>query len=110
MSTRRAADPSIDVTRRRMTIDQAVVEVDGHGLVWGEPKSYEVRWVAIPDFLVKELAQHTNGRPKDNLLFTSPEGGVLRNRNARRAWFDRAAASAGVPGLTPHELRHTAAS
>ena len=25
----------------------------------------------------------------------------------RRSWFDR---EAGVPGLTPHELRHTAAS
>ena len=24
--------------------------------------------------------------------------------------FDRAAADAGIPGLTPHELRHTAAS
>jgi integrase len=34
----------------------------------------------------------------------------LRNRNARRAWFDRAAAAIGEDGLTPHELRHTAAS
>ena len=29
-------------------------------------------------------------------------------RGARRAWFDEAAAVIG--GLTPHELRHTAAS
>jgi integrase len=28
----------------------------------------------------------------------------------RRDWFDRAAVEAGVEGLTPHELRHTAAS
>ncbi len=34
----------------------------------------------------------------------------MRNRNARRAWFDRAAKQTGVTGLTPHELRHTAAS
>jgi integrase len=34
----------------------------------------------------------------------------MRNRNARRAWFNRAATVAGVTGLTPHELRHTAAS
>jgi integrase len=34
----------------------------------------------------------------------------MRNRNARRAWFNRAATEAGVPTLTPHELRHTAAS
>ena len=35
---------------------------------------------------------------------------VARNRTARRAWFNRAAAAIGAPGLTPHELRHTAAS
>ena len=29
--------------------------------------------------------------------------------NARRDWFDRAAVLAGVDGLIPHELRHTAA-
>ena len=34
---------------------------------------------------------------------------MLRNRNARRDWFDAAAAAIGEPGLTPHELRHTAA-
>ncbi|MGR6967462.1 tyrosine-type recombinase/integrase [Geodermatophilus sp. URMC 61] len=28
----------------------------------------------------------------------------------RRDWFDRAADDAGLSGLTPHELRHTAAS
>ena len=35
---------------------------------------------------------------------------MLRNRNARSAWFDSAATAIGQPGLTPHELRHTAAS
>jgi integrase len=28
----------------------------------------------------------------------------------RRGWLAQAAAATGVPGLTPHELRHTAAS
>src|SRR3954451_24857317 len=44
------------------------------------------------------------------LAFPSPQGAVLRNRNARSAWFDAAARVIGEPGLTPHELRHTAAS
>jgi len=35
---------------------------------------------------------------------------VLRNLNFRRDVFDRAAVDAGLDGLTPHELRHTAAS
>ena len=35
---------------------------------------------------------------------------MLRNRNARSSWFDAAVIAIGQPGLTPHELRHTAAS
>ena len=34
----------------------------------------------------------------------------MPNLNFRRDVFDRAAIMAGLDGLTPHELRHTAAS
>jgi site-specific recombinase XerD len=43
-------------------------------------------------------------------VFSWPMGGVLRNRNARAIWFDKAATAIGQAGLTPHELRHTAPS
>ncbi len=56
------------------------------------------------------LDQTVVTRPADELAFPSPQGAVLRNRNARSAWFDAAARAIGEPGLTPHELRHTAAS
>jgi integrase len=46
----------------------------------------------------------------EELVFTSRKGAVLRNLNFRRDVFDRAARAAGLDGLTPHELRHTAAS
>jgi hypothetical protein len=45
-----------------------------------------------------------------NLVFTTSEGGVLRNTNFRPRFFDPAAEKAGLPELTPHELRHTTAS
>ncbi|SFO30814.1 Phage integrase family protein [Geodermatophilus obscurus] len=64
----------------------------------------------LPRFLVDELARTVVTRPADELAFPSPQGAVLRNRNARAAWFDEAARAIGVPGRTPHELRHTAAS
>jgi integrase len=35
---------------------------------------------------------------------------MLRNRNARRSWFNDAAEIIGKKDLTPHELRHTPAS
>ena len=34
----------------------------------------------------------------------------LRNHAFRKGWFDPASTEVGLDGLTPHELRHTAAS
>jgi integrase len=66
--------------------------------------------VPIPRFLADELAVQLAGKAPGDLLFTAPEGGVLRNTNFRPRFFDPIAEKAGLPGLTPHELRHTAAS
>lgn len=64
----------------------------------------------IPRILVDDLAVHMAAKDRDELVFTTGSGAPLRNCNARRDWFDAAAASIGEPGLTPHELRHIAAS
>jgi integrase len=61
-------------------------------------------------FLVDDLAEHVAGRAPDELVIASSTGTVMPVRNARRAWFHRAAVAVELPGLTPHELRHTAAS
>ncbi len=50
------------------------------------------------------------GKPDDAFVFLAPHGGVLRLRNWRRDVFDPAAKSAGLNRLSPHDLRHTAAS
>jgi integrase len=101
---------NVDLLRRRLDIAQAVTEVNGGRLVWNTPKNHERRTVPIPRFLVDEIATNLAGSGRNELVFAAPEGAVLRNRNARRSWFDAAAAAIGEPGLTPHELRHTAAS
>jgi integrase len=44
------------------------------------------------------------------LVFTTLSGKPLRNLNFRRDVFDQATSDARLAGLTPHELRHTAAS
>jgi integrase len=100
----------VDLLRRRLSIEEAVTEVNGARIVWGTPKSHEARSVPTPRSLATELEACLDGKGPEDLLFTSPYGAVLRNRNARSAWFDAAAAAIGQPGLTPHELRHTAAS
>jgi integrase len=79
--------------------------------VFGTPKGHERREVPIPTFLLDELAAHVEGRGRDDLVFAGTRGGgALRGPVFRRAAFDRAAASIGLKGLHPHELRHTAAS
>ncbi|MGD7707745.1 tyrosine-type recombinase/integrase [Microlunatus sp. Y2014] len=99
----------VDMLRRRFRVEEAVTEVDGK-LVWSAPKDHQRRSVPFPSFLADMLAVRLEGTSPDDLVFPSEWGKTLRVRNMRRYWFDRAAADAGVEGLTPHELRHTAAS
>lgn len=100
---------SVDQLRRRFMIEASVTEVNGQ-MEWSEPKDHQRRSVPFPAFLDDEIADRMRDRGLDDLLFASARGGVLRIGNARRDWFDPAARSAGLDGLTPHELRHTAAS
>lgn len=99
----------VDLMRRRIHVRRAMAEVRGRAVV-GLPKDHEQRAVPIPRFLVDALAAEVAGREPEALVFPSPEGAMLRNGNFRRRVFDAAARRAGVDGITPHGLRHTAAS
>jgi integrase len=99
----------IDFLRRRATIAESVTLV-GARQVWGTPKGHERRDVPIPRFLVDQLAEHVSGKAPDDLVFSGVRGAVRCAHIFRRAAFDRAAEVIGIPGLHPHELRHTAAS
>jgi integrase len=94
---------------RRVHIAEAMSEVNGRG-IFGAPKTHADRWIAVPAFLREDIAALMGGKSPDDLLFTSPRGEVLRVHGFRRRCFDRAATAVGLPGLVPHELRHTAAS
>jgi integrase len=87
----------------------AFVEVKGR-LVEGTPKSHQARTVPLPRFLVDELAEHVAGRSGDELVFSTTTGAPLRNSNFRGRVWDKAVAACGLVRVTPHDLRHTAAS
>lgn len=99
----------LDVDRRRLTVAESVTEVGGR-LTWSTPKTHQTRRVPVPRTVMPHLVTAATGKGPEDLLFTAPEGGALRLRNWRRNVFDRACLRAGLDGVSPHDLRHTAAS
>ena len=127
MAALRVAD--FDMLRRRVNVSRSVTE--SGGLVWSTPKSWERRSVPFPASLADELAALMVGKARDALVFTDMRGGVLRNSNWRARVFAPAveslraasveqrakevaatgqSATPEFPVITPHDLRHTAAS
>jgi integrase len=104
----------LDRTRRRISVDEAVSEPRGT-LVWGTPKTHERRPVPFPALLDEPLAARCAGKGREDLVFTGGDGGVLRGGNFRSRFFAPAVerlreGDAEFPKITPHDLRHTAAS
>ncbi|MET9221335.1 site-specific integrase [Streptomyces sp. NPDC003300] len=101
----------VDLGARRAYIAEAYAD-DGGKLYLDTPKNHERRSVPLPRFLVDDLTAYVAEHAPDELLFTAPHGGPLRIRNFRQRFFDPAvgAADLGHLQLTPHKLRHTAAS
>jgi integrase len=102
-----------DMLRRRVNVSRSVTE--SGGLVWSTPKTWERRSVPFPAVLTDELAALMVGKGRDDLVFTDLRGGVLRNSNWRARVFEPAVTvcqktDESFPWISPHDLRHTAAS
>ena len=102
-----------DMLRRRVNVSRSVTE--SGGLVWSTPKTHERRSVPFPAVLADETAALMVGKGRDDLVFTDMRGGVLRNSNYRARVFEPAVdecqkTDESFPSITPHDLRHTAAS
>jgi integrase len=111
MAALRVSD--FDMLRRRVNVSRSVTE--SGGLVWATPKSWERRSVPFPASLAAELAALMVGKERDAQVFSDMRGGVLRNSNWRARVFGPAVAKCqkvdeSFPTITPHDLRHTAAS
>ena len=73
------------------------------------------RSVPFPRFLADDLAAVMVGKRREDLVFSAPKGGVLRLSHFRPRMFGPAVDRLVVtlsefPRVTPHDLRHTAAS
>jgi integrase len=104
---------ALDTLRRRMLIQENAVAV-GSRIVVGTPKTHERRSVPYPKFLSEPLARACEGKNRGQLIFGSGDVHLGRS-SANRGWFDGAVRAAqavddSFPRITPHDLRHTAAS
>ncbi|MGX9296113.1 tyrosine-type recombinase/integrase [Tsukamurella paurometabola] len=99
----------LDLLRRRLTVAENAVLV-GTVVRVGTPKGHEARTVALPEFLVELLAKQCEGKPRDGLLFPGPDGAHQKLPASGTGWLEHAVRRAGVPRVTAHDLRHTAAS
>lgn len=104
---------------RRIDIEQSVTEVNGK-MVLGPPKNSKSRAVPLPKNLEEDLQQAIAGCDPDDPVFSAPHGGHIRLTTWRRRVFipavsalverSKAAGATPFPRITPHDLRHTAAS
>ncbi len=101
-----------ELLRRRLLIDESAVEVGGQ-LVWDDyTKNDRHHYARLPAFVCELLARHLESRPDQpqTLVFVSRSGGPIRHRDWLRYIWRPGIRRAGLEGLNPHELRHTAAS
>ena len=103
----------VDYGRGRVEVRSNLVRV-GTGWVEGSPKNGEVRSVPMPQVVADALRMVTDGRgPEERVFVEDGEPPRLQSVTAARSnrtWYVSAIRRAGVPAVSPHELRHTAAS
>lgn len=104
----------VDWEQGYIRVDEGLTDVDGR-LEFECPKtSRGRRIVPMADLALERLKEHIEqyvgwGDPTA-LLFTGRDGAVVRPSNWRRRHFNPASIRSGLAPLTPHHLRHTAAS
>lgn len=96
-----------EVRRRLLVIDNAVQLGVDHAV--GDPKDDEPREVPVPRFVMTEIKRQVHGRGPDDLVFGDGTKYLPRPKSTD-GWFSGAVKRAKVQAITPHDLRHTAAS
>lgn len=102
---------SLSLARGRIYVGEAWSSDVRGNAVLDTPKSSRTRWVPVMPYVGAMLASLVDGMEPNDFVFQAPRGGPVIAHNWRGRVFNRARAEAGLPvGLTPHKLRHTAAS
>lgn len=117
----------VDFARRRLNVARSIVFVGGKPVV-DTPKNHKTRTVPLTALALEVLAEKVEGRPGDDLIFTTARGRQVRANNFKRRQFNDAVIKVNAAAderktlmgvddgvrlpakLWVHDLRHTAAS
>jgi len=99
----------IDPQGRFIVISRTISEVSGKYFE-STTKNEQTRVVQVPQILQKKLQEAISGKSETELLFTNRLGKPLSNSNFKQRVFNPAIVETGIPRITFHDLRHTAAS
>lgn len=100
----------VEFLKRRISVHRNAVQV-GQEFEVGQTKGKENRTVPVAASVLTRLAARCEGRSEDDLLFPASSGGYLKRPSYdSTGWFNRAVERAEVQKVTPHDLRHAAAS
>lgn len=105
----------VDMLRRRVNVTHATAEVAGK-VVTSDPKTHERRSVPFPASLSDDLSRLMVGKSQTDYIFTGQDDrSVFRVSTWRPRQFAAALKACQeidrtMPHVSPHDLRHTAAS
>ncbi len=102
----------LDMLRKRASVTENAVQSGTDIYVGTPPKSHKRRTVPLPDFLLPYVARQCEGKKRDGLLWSGEDRDHMRRPHPTSGgWFAKAVKTSGIPPrVTPHDLRHTAAS
>lgn len=100
----------IDFQNRRIRIESSITTLRDGTISEGTPKNGETRVIVFPEFLRPILQKNCKRKHREDFVFMSASGGVLRPPSSNNGWFRQAVKRAGLPSMVPHDLRHTTAS
>jgi integrase len=99
----------VEFLKRRLVVAENAVQL-GVAHAVGQTKGRKVRSVPVPSFVLDELSPSCADKSPGDLVFPGPDGKYLPRPKSTRGWFSGAVQRAKVQKITPHDLRHTAAS
>jgi site-specific recombinase XerD len=97
------------VEAKYIQVTRSLSEVNGY-FHEGGTKTGQTRVVYLPNMLRSRIQVLLIGKNPNDLLFANSTGNPISLSNFTKRIFQPALESSGVPRITPHDLRHTAAS